>query len=515
MANYPFKINIQKGDGSQVSYYTSSFANSGMASISASTIVSLIENLPRGDSYIQSEEAVATSSGAKWSDSGEGNTFLTVSTNDAMTGSIIFTDQEVATNDGLDSYTFFGTKVCSTLGFAEGIPIRTENFKLSDSSSDPDNYISGDIIADSVAIKTGFKMSPQGRMRSNLIWDDVFGEGLLQWISGSNSKLTIGYNDVDDKYIISAASSATFNISGVDSLTSAVVNTDDIEASTRLDICAGGNTANDVVIGTQGLGNTDVTDSSKGALYIDNAGANKMAGHLIMRGNESSPFEDVDQLSQAGTITHDGHGNNHSDYQLNLINDNSDDAHRFAGISFYAGTVVDTDTIGASIAAVRDISADTDVDLADHNLVFCTNDAADDGNKEKLVIFHDGEVRAKSTVSCSLLRSSGDVVAFYTSDERLKDNVKTISEPIYKLQQLRGVEYEWNDKQDIYQKGTKDSGILAQDVEKVLPQLVQENSNGYLGVRHDRLVGLLIESVKDQQKQIDDLKREVKELKDG
>ena len=54
-----------------------------------------------------------------------------------------------------------------------------------------------------------------------------------------------------------------------------------------------------------------------------------------------------------------------------------------------------------------------------------------------------------------------------------------------------------------------------EDVEKVLPQLVKENSNGYLGVRHDRLVGLLIESVKDQQKQIDDLKREVKELKNG
>ena len=124
-------------------------------------------------------------------------------------------------------------------------------------------------------------------------------------------------------------------------------------------------------------------------------------------------------------------------------------------------------------------------------------------------------MRAKNTVSASLFRSSGDVVAFYTSDERLKDNIETIDQPIYKLQQLRGVEYEWNDKQDIYPSGSKDSGIIAQDVEKVLPQLVKENSNGYLGVRHDRLVGLLIESVKEQQKQIDDLKREVKELKDG
>ena len=519
MANYPFKINIQKGDGSQVSYYTSSFANSGMASISASSIVSLIENLPRGDAYIQSEEAVATSSGAKWSDSGEGNTFLTVSTNEAMTGSIIFTDQEVATNGGLDSYTFFGTKVCSVLGFAEGIPIRTENFKLSDSSSDPDNYISGDIIADSVAIKTGLKISPQGRMRSNLVWDHVFGEGILQWVSGSASKLTVGYDDVADKYKISAASAATFEISGVDTLSAGIVNSlTNLDASAGLNISAN---ANDVNIGTEGTGFPDFTDSNKGALKIDSSGNNLMCGGLFMLGYETSDFEDVDQLSNVGTITHDGQGNTHNEYQLTIINDRSDAADLFAGISFYVGTdhpqvsPYNSDKIGASIAAVRDASANNDANLADHNLVFCTNDASDDGNRERLVIFHDGEVRAKSTVSASLFRSSGDVVAFYTSDERLKDNIETIDQPIYKLQQLRGVEYEWNDKQDIYPSGSKDSGIIAQDVEKVLPQLVKENSNGYLGVRHDRLVGLLIESVKEQQKQIDDLKREVKELKDG
>ena len=98
------------------------------------------------------------------------------------------------------------------------------DFKLSDSSSDPDNYISGDIIADSVAIKTGLKISPQGRMRSNLVWDHVFGEGILQWVSGSASKLTVGYDDVADKYKISAASAATFEISGVDTLSAGIVN---------------------------------------------------------------------------------------------------------------------------------------------------------------------------------------------------------------------------------------------------------------------------------------------------
>jgi len=508
MANYPFKINIQKGDGSQVSYYTSSFANSGMASISASSIVSLIENLPRGDAYIQSEEAVATSSGAKWSDSNEGNTFLTVSTNDNMSGSIIFTDQEVATNGGLDSYTFFGTKICSVLGFAEGIPIRTENFKLSDSSSDPDNYISGDVIADSLAIKNGFKISPQGRMRSNLVWDDVFGEGLLQWVSGSSSKLTIGYNDVSNVYGISAQAAATFNITGVDTLSATNLNSTNVTVlrvgtADDLDLVSG---QSDVSSGFQS------TDYTSGQIQLDgDNGINSATGRFRIQYDSNDLYEDVDGITFLGA--HDGNGNNWYEYGLTIANRHDDEAGVFAGICFVAGTEDDQNSLGASIAAVRDISADGTSTLHDTNLHFATNDGGDNGLKERMVIFHDGEVRAKSTVSCSLLRSSGDVVAFYTSDERLKDNVKTISEPIYKLQQLRGVEYEWNDKQDIYQEGTKDSGIIAQDVEKVLPQLVKENSNGYLGVRHDRLVGLLVESIKDQQKQIDDLKREVEGLK--
>ena len=139
------------------------------------------------------------------------------------------------------------------------------------------------------------------------------------------------------------------------------------------------------------------------------------------------------------------------------------------------------------------------------------------GNADDQRITFDGTnilVQA-ATVSGSVVRSSGDVVAFYTSDERLKDNIKTIDKPIHKIKKLKGVEYEWNDKQDVYPSGSLDSGIIAQDVEKVLPQLVKKGKGDYLGVRHDRLVGLLIEAVKEQQNQIDEMKEQIKELKDG
>ena len=117
------------------------------------------------------------------------------------------------------------------------------------------------------------------------------------------------------------------------------------------------------------------------------------------------------------------------------------------------------------------------------------------------------------------LRAAGDVVAYYSSDERLKNKIKIIRDPITKITKLRGVQFEWSGKwkeeDGGYPKGHKDSGIIAQDVQKVLPELVEKKESGYLGVRHDRLVGLLIEGIKEQQKQIDEMKKQIEEIKNG
>jgi hypothetical protein len=106
------------------------------------------------------------------------------------------------------------------------------------------------------------------------------------------------------------------------------------------------------------------------------------------------------------------------------------------------------------------------------------------------------------------LNVTGDVVAYSTSDERLKDNIQLISNPIQKVQQLRGVEFDWNDK-SIFKAGKHDYGVIAQDVEKVLPELVKESSTGYLAVDYDKMIGLLIEVVKEQEKRIKELENKV------
>jgi len=94
-----------------------------------------------------------------------------------------------------------------------------------------------------------------------------------------------------------------------------------------------------------------------------------------------------------------------------------------------------------------------------------------------------------------------------TSDERLKENIEIISNPIEKVQQLRGVTFDWK------KNGAASVGVIAQDVEKVLPQLVTtDDETGYKSVGYANMVAVLIEAVKEQQTQIEELKAKVDEL---
>jgi Chaperone of endosialidase len=101
----------------------------------------------------------------------------------------------------------------------------------------------------------------------------------------------------------------------------------------------------------------------------------------------------------------------------------------------------------------------------------------------------------------------------YASDERFKQNIGPIQSPLQKLVQLNGVEYEMNTAAfpKMYFGKERQIGLLAQNVETVIPEAVNEK-NGYKGVDYARLVPLLIESIKEQQKQIEEMKRTIQQL---
>lgn len=96
---------------------------------------------------------------------------------------------------------------------------------------------------------------------------------------------------------------------------------------------------------------------------------------------------------------------------------------------------------------------------------------------------------------------------WYSSDKRLKTEIQPISNPLEKIKKLNGVTFQWKKDQK------KSVGIIAQDVEEVFPELVYTDEQGMKSVAYPNLVGLLIEATKEQQKQIDALKKEVAELR--
>jgi len=88
-----------------------------------------------------------------------------------------------------------------------------------------------------------------------------------------------------------------------------------------------------------------------------------------------------------------------------------------------------------------------------------------------------------------------------TSDIALKENIEPITNPISILSQLNGIKFDW--KND----GTTSYGFSAQEVEKVLPSIVKKREDGVKGINYNNLIAFLTESIKDLQKQIDELKK--------
>jgi hypothetical protein len=118
------------------------------------------------------------------------------------------------------------------------------------------------------------------------------------------------------------------------------------------------------------------------------------------------------------------------------------------------------------------------------------------------------------------LQVSGDIIANSiagSSDLRFKTNVRSITSPLEKVKSLRGVYFNW-DQKSFPDKDFSDKtelGFIAQEVEKVLPEVVSKDKTPeeYRSVKYDKVVALLVEAIKEQQKQIDSLKSQVKKLK--
>jgi len=106
------------------------------------------------------------------------------------------------------------------------------------------------------------------------------------------------------------------------------------------------------------------------------------------------------------------------------------------------------------------------------------------------------------------IRATGNIIAAHSSDSRLKENIEKINNSLDKISSLSGYTFNWNEKAEGRNTDLKDVGVIAQEVEAVMPEIVIDRIDGYKAVYYEKLIPLLIESIKELKGRIEKLENE-------
>jgi hypothetical protein len=114
------------------------------------------------------------------------------------------------------------------------------------------------------------------------------------------------------------------------------------------------------------------------------------------------------------------------------------------------------------------------------------------------------------------IRATGNVTAYATSDRNLKENIAVIDNALGKLRGISGVMFDWKDSyiksqggEDGYFIRKRDTGVIAQDVESVLPEAVATKIDGFKAVQYEKLAGIIIQAINELADQVDDIKKKL------
>jgi len=136
------------------------------------------------------------------------------------------------------------------------------------------------------------------------------------------------------------------------------------------------------------------------------------------------------------------------------------------------------------------------------DLVFYTGTGS--GGTERMRIASGG-----TTTFSGAITSTGDITAYYSSDARLKTNIEVIPNALEKVSTLDGVTFNWNDLAVDKDVNVRESGVIAQQIKEVLPEAVTTRNTGYLAVRYEKLVPLLIEAIKELTAKVNTLESQI------
>jgi hypothetical protein len=176
-----------------------------------------------------------------------------------------------------------------------------------------------------------------------------------------------------------------------------------------------------------------------------------------------------------------------------------------------------TATTAAALTTARTIngtSFDGSANITIPNLVSgsaqVTLSSTTGGGTSSNVQFNSLGIGMAASATAGRIDATNDVVAFSSSDIRFKENIVPIENALDKISKISGNTYDWKAENKIeHGYEGNDVGVIAQEIEAVLPQLVQTRENGFKAVKYDKLVALLIEGIKEQQQQIEKLRMDL------
>ena len=146
--------------------------------------------------------------------------------------------------------------------------------------------------------------------------------------------------------------------------------------------------------------------------------------------------------------------------------------------------------------------------------LYLGNGGTIDFNIGDVILTHSSNTLAMTGASSGGFTCDGDITAFKSSDKRLKNNIVKIENPIEKIKKIGGYNFKWNKlgEENTINKGN-DVGVIAQEIEEILPEATTTRDNGYKAVQYEKIVPLLIECIKDQQIMMENLQGQIDEIK--
>ena len=215
---------------------------------------------------------------------------------------------------------------------------------------------------------------------------------------------------------------------------------------------------------------------------------NAVAGGGIQIGNIQITTASISFVDNSGNITQ------------NIAQSSS-----VGSTSIYATTGSNSFNGNQTITGSLILSSSADVELQVIGNAIITGSLILSSSAATELIVIGNQINTGTLVVTGSITATGDVVAYSTSDKRHKNTIVLISDALSKVSKLNGVTWEWNDDVDAVTKETPKTGLIAQEVQEVLPEVVKERGDSFLALDYSKMMGLMVEAIKELSAKVKEL----------